>query len=77
LELEFKLLTAELRSDEALRVQAAARPVAARPSVVGGAVPHTCGGCRAGGDGIGLSAGCYQATVNRGLPFVATFMVET
>ena len=39
LELELKLLTAELRSDEALRVQAAtaeARPVQ-RPSVAGGA----------------------------------------
>ena len=35
--LELKLLTAELRSDAALRVQAEARPVGRRPSVVSGA----------------------------------------
>jgi hypothetical protein len=36
LQLELRLIEGELRTDEVLRVQAAARPVA-RPSVVGGA----------------------------------------
>ena len=35
LQLELRLIEGEVRSDEALHVQAAARPVA-RPSVVGG-----------------------------------------
>jgi hypothetical protein len=37
LQLALRLIEAELRSDEALRVQAAARPMPARPSVAGGA----------------------------------------
>jgi hypothetical protein len=36
LELELRLVTAELRSDEALRVQAAARPADVRPRLRGG-----------------------------------------
>jgi hypothetical protein len=36
LQLELRLIEGELRTDQALRLQAAARPVAGRPSVVGG-----------------------------------------
>jgi hypothetical protein len=54
LQLELRLLTAELRSDEALRVTLRRRDRRLVLRWLVGRGRSICGGCTAGGDGMGL-----------------------